>query len=1337
MTFLGRLLRKRVVLFLIFLTFLVPGIKPVSAVNVTGTISTNTTWNTSGTPYVMTGNVTVASGVTLTIDGTAGLVEVRSGGNYRLTVNTGGTLIVTGTSANPVRFTHNTSTSLGAWGGVRVASGGTATVNYARMTYSSTSFMADGGTLVVNDSVLESNTNGLVVASTGNITTARNTFIKNTYPISLEWESTYSFGTGADADILGTDTNKNTYNVLAVGNYDPYGNNCPANVCTISQRTFAGIANIPYQVVPTTYFLDSADDLYIFDAGVIIKVASRLHFRQATRVQFNSSSGNNVIFTSIHDDTVGGDSNNNGTATSPAAGNWYGIVVQSSQAQTYSFCTIKYSIYGIYANAATANVLIADSLFDRNNDAISATNGATIQTARNTFTRNDFAITVDWEATYNFGSGADVDILGTGAEINKYHAIGVGNQDANVSDCPSNNCVVQKKNFAGITNIPYYQTSTYYYINGNDDTTTIEPGVIIKSSGRMYIRGTSQLVAQGTVGEPIYFTSYRDDSIGGDSNNDSTTTTPAAGNWIGVIFENSVNQTFSNCVMRYAEYGITASGNTGLVTIQDNLFESNTYAVNAYNRALISTARNTFKKNVYPIGMDWEAQVTFGQGANTDILGSGADKNTYKAISVGAYDNNNTDCIANQCTISQLTFAGISNIDYVLDPFIYYFNSADDVITFDPGVVIKMEGRVQVSNAVVFNFNGTSGSPVYFTSPHDDTVGGDIAENGSATVPARGDWYAWIFLGTTAVSFDNCVVKYGNVSVISGAASAVVYVTDNVFENNIYPVSANNNGIIHTARNVFRKNQAPVSLEWDSTLVPGTDSNADILGTGIDANDFNAIKVGAHDKNATNCPANTCTVSQLTFGGIQNIPYYATNEIVFEGTDDTLVFSPGVIMKFDGGSVTVRSGAKISIAGTSAGRVVFTSARDDSVGGDTNNNGSTNAPAKADWNSLNLQSGANSVAFVEVRYSRDGIYATGGTLSVSDADLTTNTNGMWVVLSASPTLARINFQGNTTGLRNGNSTIIQAQNLWWNSVNGPNDTSSTGQCPLNVSTGDAVIDTSTNPVLYCPFAVTKFNANSLPSAADTLIDGGNIVVNLTESTTTSVTCTTNVIDADGYTDIAGVNAILYRTSLGDSGSNNDNYRYSVACSAGSGSGTLRAYSCNFTVWFHADPTDASSANSGDDWTCKVSPYDAGGVGVTDTDTIEMGSVIGIEVSSHINYGNLNGGDNTGSTNITSAIANSGNVAIDIEMYGQDMCTDFPTCAAGVIPVTRQQYNTSSFSYGAGTALTASPVFIPLNIAKSTAHPPNLSSTLYWGLGIPAGAQMGAYTGQNTFTALLH
>ncbi len=84
----------------------------VSATDVSGVISSNTTWSISGSPYTVTGNVLVNSGVTLTIE--AG-VTVKFDADKSLQIN--GELIAQGTSSNKITFTSNQSSpAAGDWG---------------------------------------------------------------------------------------------------------------------------------------------------------------------------------------------------------------------------------------------------------------------------------------------------------------------------------------------------------------------------------------------------------------------------------------------------------------------------------------------------------------------------------------------------------------------------------------------------------------------------------------------------------------------------------------------------------------------------------------------------------------------------------------------------------------------------------------------------------------------------------------------------------------------------------------------------------------------------------------------------------------------------------------------------------------------------------------------------------------------------------------------------------------------------------------------------------------------------------------------------------------------
>ena len=91
---------------------------------VNGIIDTDTTWTLANSPYIVTGNILVSQGVTLTIEPG---VEIRFDGYYYLRVD--GTLIADGTPEDLIVFTSNkTNPAPGDWNTIRFANTSTPAV---------------------------------------------------------------------------------------------------------------------------------------------------------------------------------------------------------------------------------------------------------------------------------------------------------------------------------------------------------------------------------------------------------------------------------------------------------------------------------------------------------------------------------------------------------------------------------------------------------------------------------------------------------------------------------------------------------------------------------------------------------------------------------------------------------------------------------------------------------------------------------------------------------------------------------------------------------------------------------------------------------------------------------------------------------------------------------------------------------------------------------------------------------------------------------------------------------------------------------------------------------
>ncbi len=275
-------------------------------------------------------------------------------------------------------------------------------------------------------------------------------------------------------------------------------------------------------------------------------------------------------------------------------------------------------------------------------------------------------------------------------------------------------------------------------------------------------------------------------------------------------------------------------------------------------------------------------------------------------------------------------------------------------------------------------------------------------------------------------------------------------------------------------------------------------------------------------------------------------------------------------------------------------------------------------------------------------------------------------------------------------------------------------------------------------------------SNVAPVVSSVLLNGGGDIT-LTEGTTTSVGLTATVTDNNGCTDILQTYASLYRTAINYAGCNivdntNANYCYPVVectqvvagntCDGASDSSV--GYTCTFTVQYHADPTDATTQYPTDSWTGTIfSTDEILNSNVADSSPVEMLSLIAYDVTSAIGYGSLGAGDSNDPLSITTVYTATGNVGLDAELSGSQMCTNYPTCSGGTpIAVGQQKYAFAALTaYSSGTALTGTPTERELNVLKTTITGSPQTKTAYWGLEVPLGTVSGSYTGLNVLGAL--
>lgn len=247
-----------------------------------------------------------------------------------------------------------------------------------------------------------------------------------------------------------------------------------------------------------------------------------------------------ITFTSIFDDTAGGDTNRDGDATKPNRGAWRNINIQKSSAVTMTRCVVK---FGGPANGAAVYCVGGAPVFTE--VTVEQSPGIAMWFAGDSRAKlNNCHINNNGYTLFFENVNVLPEITGCSFEENTYNYLRmpVGK--------------ITEKVVWTKQPVPYVPDGALTIDIGA--ALTLEPGAAYKFLDNQELTVLGTLEAKGTAEEKVYFTSYADDSIGGDSNNDAGLTKPSPNQWRCIRFNKGASGTIENCVIRYCGGGRTA-----------------------------------------------------------------------------------------------------------------------------------------------------------------------------------------------------------------------------------------------------------------------------------------------------------------------------------------------------------------------------------------------------------------------------------------------------------------------------------------------------------------------------------------------------------------------------------------------------------------------------------------------------------------------------------------------------------------------------------------------------------------------------------------------------------
>jgi len=396
----------------------------------------------------------------------------------------------------------------------------------------------------------------------------------------------------------------------------------PIEVCgSISEDTTWTTGNV--YLVTCDLTVNSGVTLTV-QHGVVVKFNSGRRLTVDGSLLAQGTDDYGVVFTSWKDDSYAGDTNNDGSATTPAPRDWEAIYVESGGIAQFDHAVVMYGGYGgptwgdwygsvggienrdgsltvtnsfiahngysgIYASGTNASLSVSHSTITGNTESvgyggygISVRSGASASITNNSISNNArFGIHIVGGSpiisSNSITGNGDLGLYGhevvspiianNSFNDNAGYALKLyfleGNLNGNGGNTFSGNAsdAFWLRGSLAADSVPVPYSTIPYVVDSSltvksGVTLTLQAGTIIKfsdSQSNLIVQGT--LLAQGTPDNEVVFTSIKDDSYGGDTNNDGSATSPAPRDWEAIYVESGGIAQFDHAVVMYGGNG--------------------------------------------------------------------------------------------------------------------------------------------------------------------------------------------------------------------------------------------------------------------------------------------------------------------------------------------------------------------------------------------------------------------------------------------------------------------------------------------------------------------------------------------------------------------------------------------------------------------------------------------------------------------------------------------------------------------------------------------------------------------------------------------------------------